>query len=128
MDCTPSSLSAAARCFSCIPPGMVPAVKTMLLAKWAGCGGSPALNCIALTGAGTAAVNQTYQPVSAAEYDGVGYQIAFDSVDNLWQVLSGSGGFGSPYYTGIPGNAPTGPFAAFVGASPDPTGAFVACP
>lgn len=37
MDCTPSSLSAAAKCLTCIPRGILPAVKTMLMAKWAGC-------------------------------------------------------------------------------------------
>lgn len=43
MDCTPTALADAAKCFSCIPRGMVQSVKTDLFCQWASSGNIPPL-------------------------------------------------------------------------------------
>lgn len=87
MDCTPSALAQAAKCFSCIPRGMVPAAKTMLLSKWAGCENSEIICDVVLSDAGDSGTNQTYVKINDAEYDAPnGYQLILSGV---WQVYNG---------------------------------------
>lgn len=41
MNCDPSALAQAARCFSCLPPNILEGIKSYLLCQWENAGGGP---------------------------------------------------------------------------------------